>query len=122
MMSKKELEKIRPDARRLVIKSLIIDLSHQLYRDIWLRLTILLVSTQLICFLCSLVVTYALGIETISVSKAAAIGSIIIMVIVVLGNFISNDAMKKAKKTKGLLYSMIDTYDKLLKESSDGDR
>lgn len=109
-MNKEDVEKIRPEARKLVIKSCIINLTHQLYRDIWLKITIAIIAMQLCLAFGGMFLHYACGIETIATTVAGMIGSWACCVLVIVGSFISRRAMKKAQETKGLLYRLIDSY------------
>ena len=123
-MTKKEIDEIRPECRKLVIKSQIIDLSHQLYRDIWLRLTMAIIGMQLLFVFGGIFLKYVCGIETVSTSIVVAICSWGYFLLVVIGSFISNKAMSKAQKTKSLLYKLIDSYveDKVIEsEENEGE-
>jgi hypothetical protein len=120
-MTKKEIDEIRPECRKLVIKSQIIDLSHQLYRNIWLRLTMAIIGMQLLFAFGGIFLKYACGIETVSTSTAGAVCSWGYCLLVVIGSFISNKAMNKAQTTKSLLYKLIDSYveDKVIESEED---
>lgn len=123
-MTKKEIDEIRPECRKLVIKSQIIDLSHQLYRDIWLRLTMAIIGMQLVFALGGIFLKYVFNVETVSTGIAGAICSWGYCLLVVIGSFISNKAMSKAQKTKCLLYKLIDSYveDKVIEsEENEGE-
>lgn len=109
-MNKEEIDKIRPECRKLVIKSQIIDLSHQLYRNIWLKLTMVIIGMQLLFAFGGIFLKYVCGIETVSVSIVGAVCSWGYCLLVVIGSFISRKAMNKAQITKNLLYKLIDSY------------
>ena len=109
-MDKDAIEKIRPEARKLVIKSYIINLTHQLYRDIWLKFTIAIITMQLLLAFGGMFLHYVCDIETVSTTFAGAIGSWACCVLIMVGSFISRKAMKNAQETKGLLYRLIDSY------------
>ena len=120
-MTKKEIDEIRPECRKLVIKSQIIDLSHQLYRDIWLKLTMAIIGMQLLFVFGSIFLKYVFNVETVSTSTAGAVCSWGYCLLVVIGSFISNKAMAKAQITKDLLYRLIDSYveDKIIESEED---
>lgn len=120
-MTKKEIDEIRPECRKLIIKSQIIDLSHQLYRDIWLKLTIAIIGMQLLFVFGSIFLKYVCGIETVSTSIVGAVCSWGYCLLVVIGSIVSKKAMSKAQETKGLLYRLIDSYveDKIIEGDED---
>lgn len=113
-MNKDEIEKIRPEARKLVIKSYIISLTHQMYRDIWLKLTMVIVAMQLILAFGGMLLRYGCGVETISTTWLGAICSWACCGLVVIGSFISRKAMKNAQETKNMLYKLIDSYTNIM--------
>ena len=113
-MDKDEIEKIRPKARKLVIKSYIISLTHQMYRDIWLKLTMVIVAIQLILVLGGMFLRYGCGVETVSTTWLGAICSWACCLVIVIGNAISNKAMKNAQETKNMLYKLIDSYTNIM--------
>ena len=120
-MTKKEIDEIRPECRKLVIKSQIIDLSHQLYRDIWLKLTIAIIGMQLLFVFGSIFLKYVFNVETVSTGVAGAVCSWGYCLLVVIGSIVSKKAMSKAQETKGLLYRLIDSYveDKVIESEED---
>lgn len=122
-MNKDEIEKIRPEARKLVIKSYIISLTHQMYRDIWLKLTIAIIAMQMFLAFGGMFLRYVCGIDAISTTLAGAISSWSCCVLVVIGSFVSNKAMKNAQETKNMLYKLIDSYTNIMiiKTSNEGD-
>lgn len=123
-MTKKEIDEIRPECRKLVIKSQIIDLSHQLYRDIWLRLTIVIIGMQLLFAFGGIFLKYVFNVETVPTGIAGAVCSWGYCLLIVIGSFISNKAMNKAQTTKSLLYKLIDSYveDKVIEsEENEGE-
>lgn len=113
-MNKEEIEKIRPEARKLVIKSYIINLSHQLYRDIWLKFTVAIITLQMILAFGGMILRYACGVETVSTTWLGAICSWTCCLLVIIGSAISNKAMKKAQETKNMLYKLIDSYTNIM--------
>lgn len=112
-MTKEQINKIRPEARKLVIKSYIIDLTHQLYRNIWLKLEIVIIMIQLM-FMVAAIVAPMCGVKTLPTSLIAAIGSWIFCILIILGSIISHKAMKKAQETKTRLYDLIDSMTSLI--------
>lgn len=109
-MDKNETEKIRLEVRKLAIESCIIDLSHQLYRDIWLKFTIVIIAMQMGLAFSGIFLEYICGMDSISTATAGTIGSWACCVLAIIGSFTSRKAMNKAQKTKNMLYELIDSY------------
>ena len=118
-MDKNEIEKIRPEVRELVIKSYIIKLSHQLYRDIWWKLTIVIIAMQMGLAFGSIFLKYVCNIDSISITIAGAICSWACCMLVIIGGFISRKAMDKAQETKNMLYKLIDSYTNIIIKTPD---
>lgn len=121
-MDKNEIEKIRPEVRELVIKSYIIKLSHQLYRDIWWKLTIVIIAMQMGLAFGSTFLKYVCNIDSISTTIAGAIYSWACCMLVIIGSFISRKAMDKAQETKNMLYKLIDSYTNIIKTPDEVER
>ena len=120
-MTKKEIDRIRPECRKLVIKSQIIDLTHQLYRDIWLKLTMAIIGMQMLFVFGSIFLRYVFNMETVPTGIAGAVCSWGYCLLVVIGSIVSRKAMAKAQETKFLLYRLIDSYveDKVIESEED---
>lgn len=112
-MTKEQINKIRPEARKLVIKSYIIDLTHQLYRNIWLKVEIMIIIIQLM-FVAIAIIAPVCGVTALPTGWVAAGGSWIFCILIILGSIISNKAMKKAQETKTRLYDLIDSMSNLI--------
>lgn len=96
-MNKEQIDEIRLKARKVVIKSYIIDLIHQLYRNIWLKLSTLMTVIQLMLVIATVIIPIC-GAKTLSTSLVTAIGSWIFCIFIILGTVISNKAYEKSTR------------------------
>lgn len=112
-MTKEQSAKIRPEARKLVIKSYLIDLVHQLYRDMWLKLEIVIIIIQWLLVIIG-IGAQIYGVTTLPINLVIVVGTWIFGALAVIGSIICNKAMKKAKETKQMLYRLIDSMPNLI--------